>query len=447
MLEKLFRAGTNRTVEKRTVVTSPTGEQVHTEGNGWDMLIDLLNLEDKTVTPNSATSFNTVYACVNILSDDLAKLPWKAYKKTNGAITRGNSHPVDYLLNKRPNPHMNPFTFKKTLMVDVLTQGNAYALIEYDEQGKPRVMHPLTSHMTSYIVDEKTGVSGYRTKWRNNDILLQDYEVFHIKALGNGYEGVSPIESVKLQIEGSYLSDQFNNGMIRSGGVPKGILKVQGAIGKEAKANVRREWKRSNSAEAIAIIDNGLEYQSMGISQQDMQFVEAKRYNAQEIASIFKIPLHKINDLDRATFSNIESQSLDYYKNTLLPWIVQWEEEANYKLFSNKELRNGWYTKFSLDSELRGDAKSRAEVQEIKMRSGTLTINEVRDQDEMSPFEFELAKEPLISLNLTSLKRLEEYQYKDNESPVLNEPNPKKSKDDEQQEQDEESPLEGGDED
>ena len=439
MLERLF---TPREKEKRTVLTSPTGENIHVDGNGWDMLVDLFNADKKEVSASNATSFNTVYSCVNILSDDLAKLPWKTYKKTNGSITRGNSHPVDYLLNKRPNPHMNPFSFKKTLMVDVLTQGNAYALIEYDEQGKPRLMYPLTSHSTKYVVDERTGVSGYRTVWRNKDILLQDYEVFHIKALGNGYEGISPIESVKLQIEGSHLSDQFNNGMVGSGGVPKGILKIQGSLNPEAKANVRKEWKRSNSEEAIAIIDGGLEYQSMGISQQDMQFIEAKRYNAQEIASIFKIPLHKINDLDRATFSNIESQSLDYYKNTLLPWVVQWEEEANYKLFSHKELRNGWYTKFSLDSELRGSAESRAKVQEIKLRNGFISINEVRDQDEMSPFDFELAGEPLVNLNLTSLKRLEEYQYKDNKSPVLNEVNPKETED----ETNEDETIEGGDE-
>lgn len=412
MLEKVMARRHTRKVEKREVVQSPNGSLVETDGTAWSTLVDIFNQVDPTtLTKSNATSFNTIYSCVNVLSDDIAKLPWKTYKKTKGVIDRKTDHPLDYLLTRRPNEYQTPFSFKKALMVDVLTRGNAYALIQYDDKGYPKALLPLNESTTQFVIDSNTGQSFYRTTFREKQIYLQPYEVFHVRGLGNGLVGQSPIEVLRTQVESNKSADIHNKTLIEGGGVPKGILRVQQNVSKEAKDNVRNEWVRANSNQAIAIIDNGLEYQQMGISQVDMAFIESKKLNQQEIAAIFKVPLHKINQLDNATFSNIEHQSLDYVKNTLQPWIVQLEEEGNYKFFSVQESKNGWYTKFNMDSELRGDAESRAKVQEIKLRNGFLAINEGRAQDEQSPFDIELANEPLITLNYTPLSRLEEYQY------------------------------------
>ena len=412
MLEKVMARRQQRNIEKREVVTTPDGSTVETDGSAWSTLVDIFNQVDPTtLTKSNATNFNTIYSCVNVLSDDIAKLPWKTYKKTKGIINRKTDHPLDYLLTHRPNEYQTPFAFKKSLMVDVLTRGNAYALIEYDKEGFPKSLLPLGESVTRFVIDSKTGKSFYRTSYRDKNLDLQPYEVFHIRGLGNGLVGQSPIEVLRTQVEANKSADLHNKTLIEGGGVPKGILRVQQAINKDAKDVVRNEWVRANSNQAIAIIDNGLEYQQMGISQVDMAFIESKKLNQQEIAAIFKVPLHKINQLDNATFSNIEHQSLDYVKNTLQPWIVQLEEEANYKFFSQKEGKNGYYTKFNIDSELRGDAETRAKVQEIKLRNGFISVNEGRAQDEQSPFDIELANEPLITLNYTPLSRLEEYQY------------------------------------
>jgi len=412
MLEKVMARRQKRNIEKREVITAPDGSLVETDGTAWSTLVDIFNQVDPTtLTKSNATSFNTIYSCVNVLSDDIAKLPWKTYKKTKGIIDRKSDHPLDYLLTRRPNEYQTPFSFKKAIMVDVLTRGNGYALIEYDKEGYPKSLLPLAESATQFVIDSNTGKSFYRTTYRNKQHDLQPYEVFHIRGLGNGLVGQSPIEVIRTQVEANKSADLHNKTLIEGGGVPKGILRVQQNVSKEAKDVVRNEWVRANSNQAIAIIDNGLEYQQMGISQVDMAFIESKKLNQQEIAAIFKVPLHKINQLDNATFSNIEHQSLDYIKNTLQPWIVQLEEEGNYKFFSQKESKNGYYTKFNIDSELRGDAETRAKVQEIKLRNGFISVNEGRSQDEQSPFDIELANEPLITLNYTPLSRLEEYQY------------------------------------
>lgn len=416
LLEKLFRSG--ETVE------SPDGETLHTEGNGWSSLLDIFSLKRQDeVTPSNSTTFNTVYACVNVLSDDIAKLPMKVYQKVDGKIERKTEHPADYLLNKRPNPYMTPFIFKKLLMTSVLTRGNFFALIEFDNRGLPVQLLPLNPSTTTYNYDPVAKESFFRTTIGNRVVELQDYEVWHVKNLSeDGMMGQSPITVLKNQIEASRAADNLNKDIVDSGGVPRGILKVQGSIGNTAKDRVREEWNNRNSAGGIAVIDNGLEYQRVGFTQSDMQFIEAQKYNQQQIAAVFKVPLHKINQLDHATYTNIEHQSLDYVKNTLQPWIVQIEEEGNYKLFSNQENKKGYYIKTNMDSELRGDAESRARVQEIKMRNSLLSVNEGRAQDEMSPFDLEIANEPLATLNYTPLSRLVDYQYKDINNNLLKKP-------------------------
>ena len=134
-----------------------------------------------------------------------------------------------------------------------------------------------------------------------------------------------------------------------------------------------------------------------------MQFLEMMKFSQQQIAAIFKVPLHKINELTHATYTNIEHQSLDYVKNTLQPLVTQLEEEANYKLYTTKQRNEGHYCKFNMDSELRGDSESRAKVQQINLSYGMKSLNEVRAQNEDSPYESELADKPLMTLNLVPL--------------------------------------------
>ncbi|NEW63465.1 phage portal protein [Granulicatella sp. zg-ZJ] len=139
-------------------------EQFNESQNGFKTLIDIFGLKN-TSTPNASTAhlFNDIYACVNVLSDDIAKLPIKVYKNNQGDIERLSEHPVQYLLGIRPNEYMTPFTFKKMIVCDVCFSGNFYALKEFDKQGKVIALHPLTSTSTQVVVDENKGVFYYVT--------------------------------------------------------------------------------------------------------------------------------------------------------------------------------------------------------------------------------------------------------------------------------------------
>ena len=165
-----------------------------------------------------------------------------------------------------------------------------------------------------------------------------------------------------------------------------------------------------------------MEYKQLGMSQEDMQWLESQKYNAQRIASIFKVPLHKINDLENATYTNIEHQSLDYVKNTLQPWVTQMEFEFAYKLYTEEEALDGYYVKFNMDSELRGDSEVRAKVNEINVRNGFKTVNEVRNSNEDSPYKMDYADEPFMTLNQAPMKNIEAFNN-DNFGKAVNNPN------------------------
>lgn len=428
MLENFFSAGQTIPadyVDSSQVIDQTEYDAIRSDPSGFTFLENLFGIgKPKQITNSNSHKFLEVYACTNVLSDDIAKLPVKVYQNVKGKLNRVRSdeHPVAKLLSKSPNVNMTPFVFKKLMMVDILHSGNFIAWIVRDQshsininelnQGVQAIV-PLSQESTTIMLDKTDYSYWYRTEYNGKTYDLKPEDVIHVKDFSrDGVVGRSPIEVIREQAVSNAQATDFNKHLLESEGVPRGILKINTSVSKEARDRVRKEWSEKNSGKNIAVIDNGLDFQQVGLQQSDMQFVEAMKWNQQQIASVYKVPLHKINILDHATFSNIEHQSLDYVKNTIQPFVVQIEEEFTRKLFTESEQKNGYYIKFNLDSELRGDAKTRAEVQEIKLRNGVNTINELRAQDEESPYDDPLANKPFITLNYTTLDRIEDHEYK-----------------------------------
>lgn len=378
----------------------------------WGSAFNIFQNSDLTTsaTPakaSNALAFPTVWACINVLSDDIAKLPFKTFKKdSKGAIEQVKDNDVHYVLRIKPNRYMTPFTFMKLLVTDVCIHGNFYAYILRDENGYVEELVPLISSVTQPMMDDRDDLY-YQTNRKGKNVIIASEDVLHIKGMTiDGIVGLSPIQAVRVQLESNDIAGKYNQSLIEDGGAPKGVLKVQGALKAEAKDMARKSWEEVNKGQSIAIIDSGLEYQQIGISQSDMQWLESMKFNQQQIASIFKVPMHKINELDKATYSNIEHQSLDYVKNTLQPWVTQIEEEFGFKLYTEIMQKQDYYVRFNMDSELRGDSEARAKVNEVNLRNGFKTVNEVRSNNEDSPHDLDIANKPLMSLNLAPLENV-----------------------------------------
>lgn len=374
----------------------------------WTTIITGSDTKSETATSQNALSFASVYACVQAIADDLGALPLQAFKRTDEKRERVREHAVDYVLTKRANRNMTPFTWKKLVLTDLLTYGNHYSLIAFGSDGQVQELIPLNASVTDVFQDSNTGKLFYRTTRNNETVDFLDYEIFHCKGMGDGIKGISPILTLKYNVESNASADMLNHSLLRGGGIPKGIIKLQGAVNEEAKQRVKAEWKRTNSGNAIAVLDNGMEYQGLGQTIQEMEWLSGQKFNLEMISAVFKVPLHRINQLDRSTFNNIEHQSLEYYKNTLLPLARMMEEEINIKLLSDRELRQGYYVKFNFDAILRPDAITKATVQEINFRNGFKTLNEIRAENEDNAFPDEpMADKPMMTLNYSALENFD----------------------------------------
>ncbi|MEC1268951.1 phage portal protein [Bacillus vallismortis] len=381
--------------------------------NPPDWIIDMFGgsktASGEHVSESTALIHPDVFSCVNVLSDDIAKLSVHTFKKQQGDIISGMSHAVAQLLYLKPNQYMTAFTWKKLMMIHVCLWGNAYSYIKTNREGFITALLPLNPANTYPYVDPNTGMLWYETVIDSKAVELYADEVLHFKGMTeDGIIGKSPIGVIREHIGAQSAATRFNAKLYKNDATPRGILKVPTLIDEDAKQRARDEWEKVNAGRNIAIIDAGLSYESISMPLQEAQFVESMKFNKAQIASIYKVPLHKINELDRATFSNIEHQSIEYVKNTLQPWLVSFEQEIITKLFTDEEINKGYYIKFNVNSELRGDAKSRAEYYEIMERISALNINEIRALEEKNAIEH--GDRHLVSLNYTFLDTLEQYQ-------------------------------------
>jgi HK97 family phage portal protein len=366
------------------------------------------------VTVESALQVPTVYACVNILANSVAKLPFQVFRKTSKGRERDSSHAVAKLLEGRPNPFQSPFKFKHLIETHRNTWGNAYINIEWGADGRPKAYWLLNPSLTEPKVDLKTNELWYITTLPDGkQVRISHWDIIHLTTLSlDGIKGKPPIQIARESIGSSQASQKFKGKFFANGTAAAGILKVPGQVNKDAKDKIREEWEMLytglDNAQRIAILDAGLEFQSIGMPLKDAQFIEGMKFDKAEIATIFNIPLHMVNELERATHSNIEQQALDFIQNTLSPILVPWEQEFAYKSFSETELKR-YYMKFNLNSLLKADSKSRGEFYKLMWEIGGFNINKILELEDMDGIG-EMGEKRFISLNYTTLDLIEEYQ-------------------------------------
>lgn len=381
--------------------------------------IDFLGGEESSageqVTAETAIRTSTVYACVKIISNHIAMLPCQLYKiSKDGKRERDKKHKVSKLIESRPNTYMTPFEFKQIMESHRQLYGNAYAEIEWGKDGYPKNLWILNPLKTRIVKDNKNKI-WIVTDLPNKQKAKLAYEnVIHLKGLSiNGLTGVSPIEVARESIGVQIASQKYLGKFYSNGTMARGILKVPTQLNKEAKDKVRNEWESYSrgltNAHRIAILDAGLDYQAIGMTQADAQFIETQKFTVSEIAKIFNVPPHMIGELDRATFSNIEQQSMEFVRDTLTPLLVSWEQVLQYQLLSNTDIEDrGYYIKYNLNSILRGDSNSRATYYEKMIQLGVYSINEVRDLEEKDSILN--GDRHFVSLNYVSLDKMDEYQ-------------------------------------
>lgn len=364
-----------------------------------------------TVSEQSAMRLAAVYACVRVLSEDVASLGKGVYKKRKGGgKDKVDDHYLSPILETACNPLMTPFTLFETQQGHVTTKGNCYSFIEWNGAGEVANLWPMAPSATSVLQDEKDAskvVYEYNAEKEKLNLLPQ--EVVHVRGLGSdGLIGYSPLELAREVIGLGLAAQKHGSQFFGEGATPDGVLTTDKALNKEQRRLVLEGWKAAHQNKRnVAILSGGLKFESVSLPPEQAQFVETRKMQVTEIARIFRVPPHKIADLERATFSNIEHQDLAYIKYSLMSWALRWEQELNLKLFTPKQRKAGYFVAFDFDPFLRADIKSRAVYNKTAILTGWKNRNEVREADGLNPGPPEL-DEFLVPTNMVESDDLDE---------------------------------------
>ena len=352
---------------------------------GW-----LLNMMGGGVTASgqkideyTALTMSAVWCAVEAISGDIAKLPIGVYVREGDKRRELPNEPASILLNDEPNPEMIPLTMRQTLTAHALTWGNGIAEIEWANNGRPLAIWPLSPPDVTILRDDRGrivyDVSGSSRGGRPT--RLQSADVFHLHGLGwDGLQGYSVIRMARESMGLTSAAEKFGAQLFGNGGVPSGVLTHPRSLSDQARTRLKNQVMQRIKNRDLLVLEEDLKYQNITISPEDGQFLETRQFQIPEIARWFRMPPHKLMDLLRGTFSNIEHQSIEYVTDCLGAWMLRWEQEIKRKFFGAQDRR---YARHNTAALLRGDLKTRYEAHAQAIQWGFINRNEARALEEL----------------------------------------------------------------
>ena len=343
------------------------------------------------VTHQTSLQSAAVFACVRILAESVGMLPLIMYERlSDGGKRRAIDHPLYELLHRLPNPEMTSMELRETLVGHQTLWGNAYAEIEFDNGGRVRGLWPLRPDRTT--PERVNGCLVYKvTLPTGGQVGLPFERVLHIRGLSyDGVRGYDPISLARQSIGLALATEEFGSRFFGNGSQLGTVLEHPGKLSDEAherlKKSVEMRHQGLSNAHRLMILEEGMKVESMGVPPENAQFLETRKFQVAEIARLYRIPPHMLADLERATFSNIEQQSLEFVIYTLMPWLTRWEQAIYRDLLTPNE-RPRYFAEHLVDGLLRGDIKSRYEAYSIGRQNGWLSANDVRTFENLNPIE------------------------------------------------------------
>ena len=367
-------------------------------GDFWFSPVGGTSSSGVMVTPDGAMRLSAVYACVRVLTESFAVLPFKLYRpKVGGGRAVVTDHWAYTLFARRPNQFHNRFEFRELLQGHLALRGNAFC--EILESGG-EVLQLLPRHPDRVQIDVLASDDWrytYTERSGEQRVIRRD-KMWHIRGLsGDGIVGMSPIDVQRDTIGTGISAQDYGSRFFANDAKPSGgWIEFPGKIAdKTARDNLGESIKAAISGKnrhKILTLDQGMKYHEVGMTNKDSQFLESRGYTRTEIAGIFRVPPHMIGDLSRATFSNIEQQSIDFWQNAMLPWCERWEAAVE-ALIGDDDLE----VEFDFRNLMRGDSTSRSSYMHSGVLDGWLTRNEARAMEGFDPIDG--LDEPLVPVN------------------------------------------------
>lgn len=338
-----------------------------------------------TVTAENALQSSAVAACVRLLSESVASLPLFVYRRDGDDKAKAPDHPTYPILHDAPNDYQTAYTWRAQMMAHVLLHGNSYSLIDRDDSGRVRALWPL--HPSNVTVKAVEGRLEFEV-WQNGKrATYAPEDVLHVKGLTiDGIKGMSIISMARQGIALDAALTQHGAATFRNGGRPGLIIKTPAMLSGEARRQFQQSWADQFAgalrAGKTALLDGGLDVQTIQSSNDDSQFLQSRQFSVQEIARWFRVSAHLIGDPSRLAYASSEVEMLAFLQHSLRPWLVNIEAEINRSLLP---ARTQYFAEFSIDALQRADTKSRYESYALGIDKGFLTVEDVRRWENLPP--------------------------------------------------------------
>ena len=361
------------------------------------------------VTATTAMNLSSIYGCAQILSQDIGALPLKLYKKVAEGKVEATDHALYRVLHSIANPEMTSFTWRGVVMTHIALHNQHISEIQRNKGGEVIALWPIPPERVRVLRAKSDNRLLYEVTYETGKTILEALEVLHIKGLSmDGIMGLDRIGLAKDNIGLGLAQQRSANKFFANGQRPSGVLENAGLLDEEAVKRMRASWDEIHSgvdnAHRIAILEQGTKVNILSIDPEKAQLLESRVFSVEEVARIFRMPLHKIQSMKASTNNNIEHQGLEYVIDTLMPWCVNLEAEFFIRLLTESEQKI-YFPKFNLAGQLRGDAASRAEYFKTAINNGWMSADEVRELEDMNNLPDGIGKKYFMPVNMAEVSK------------------------------------------
>lgn len=339
------------------------------------------------ITPANAMQIATVYACVRVLAESVGMLPLSLMVLNEKSRDKDTKNDLYWLMQRGPNDFMTAQEYKELVMVHLGLRGNHYSYVSRSSTGKILELLPLNPSAVEPKLNNDWTVEYKVTFASGEKRTLPENSILHIRLFSNdGINGLSPIAMGRNSLGLAKATERHGSKLFENAARPAGGFKTDKSLTDDQFKRLQEQFSNYSGENAMKnlILEGGLDWFQTTMSSEDAQFLETRKYQRSEICGLFRVPPHMVADLEKATFSNIEHQSLDFVQHTLMPYLTRIEQRLNKSLLPQDKAR---YFKFNANALLRGAMKDRAEFYGKLVNLGAMSPNDVRELEDMNPRE------------------------------------------------------------
>ncbi len=377
----------------------------------WN-LIGAQSLSGENVTESTALTYSAFWCAVLLIAGTVSTLPLQLLRKQDNKTLQAREFKLYNILHDRFNPYMTAQQGREIMMAHLLIKGNCYAEKVFNRYGEIIELWPIPSGRVRPYIDDK-GIPQYEISIDNKKYDFSRETILHIPGLCfDGIQGISVVAVARKSLGLSMAMETFGSLFFGQGTHPGVIVKHPNKLSPEGHSNLKKSltdvYSSLGQSHRLMLLEDGMDIEKIGIPPEDSQFLQSRQFQISEVARWFNLPPHKLKDLSKSSFNNIESEQISFVTDSILPWLIRKEQNYNLQLLTEDQVfKQNLFTRHNVEGLLRGDSKSRSEYYRIMFNIGAMSPNDIRDKENMDPVEG--GDKRFVPMNMVPLGKVNDY--------------------------------------